>query len=322
MGFKQLNRACFVGVVLLFFFTALPLKAQSTAPTLSNLLVELWPEYDRAEVLVIYRIELSERVTLPVTLSFRLPGYVETMHAVAFEQNGNLFALEREQISLQQEGEAASLTIPVTSRRVQLEYYDRMLMNKTAETRTLAFDFVAPYDVETLTFQVQAPLQAENFRLTPPATNSFSSGEGFTYHELEINGVTAGDPFELTATYRRATDELSTALLGLDAEHAADVFVAVGAETGPNFTLAYGLIGLGLLLLVFSGGSYLWTHRARKRTLSRPAASRPPAARSQKREKQPPQAALTQFCYRCGKTLRPDAHFCHACGAPRRKEEL
>jgi hypothetical protein len=248
------------------------------------------------------------------------------MHAVALEQNGELFAVEQAQVTLQQEGEVASLTFPATSRRMQLEYYDPMILSKEAETRNLAFNFVAPYDIETLTLEVQAPLQAENFVLTPPATESFTSGEGFTYHKLETNGVSAGDAFDITATYHRNTEELSTALLTLAPEHAADVFVAVDAETGPNFSLAYGLIGLGLLLLMVSGGSYLWTQWARKRTPSGQTIPRRPTKRSRREKQSPPSlasppAAPSNFCYRCGTPLRPDANFCHTCGAPRRKEE-
>ena len=38
---------------------------------LDTLQVDLWPEYDKPEMLVIYRIQLSEDVQLPTTLSFR-----------------------------------------------------------------------------------------------------------------------------------------------------------------------------------------------------------------------------------------------------------
>ena len=313
-------------IVLLFFLFSGSAHAQSEAPSLSNLLVELWPEYDRPETLVIYRAELDETVALPNTLTFRLPGHIERMHAVAYEQNGELFALTQDQIELQQEGDVSVLTFPAQARRVQFEYYDSEILTREGQNRRLAFDFVAPYEVTNLTFDVQAPLQAENFSLTPEPTGSFTSQDGFTFYEIETAGVAAGDPFELAATYNRSTDEVSIAALTLPSEHAADIFVAQEAEPGPNFNLAYGLIGLGLLLLLLSGGSYLWTQRAQRQTSTESAGSHRPvqSRRKEKSRKQPKdfppaQAAAAGFCYRCGTPLRPEANYCHACGAERRQ---
>jgi len=59
--------------------------AQTDSPEVSELTVELWPEFDRSEVLVIYRAQLSDSTPLPAEVTFRFPGYVEAMHAVAVE---------------------------------------------------------------------------------------------------------------------------------------------------------------------------------------------------------------------------------------------
>lgn len=327
MNFYNLKRLYFPFIILLFLLISGSAQAQSGAPTLSNLLVELWPEYDRPEVLVIYRIELAGAVALPTTLTFRLPGYVESTHAVAYEQNGELFAVLPEEVELRQEGDVSILTFPAQSRRVQFEYYDPEILTRENQNRRLAFNIVAPYEVENFTLDVQVPLQAENFSLTPEATDSFTSNDGFTFYEIENTGVAAGDAFELTATYSRSTDELSVAALELPSEHAADVFVAPAAEAGPNTNLAYGLIGLGLLLLLISGGSYWWTQRARSQPAAPHATPRRPAQprRRGKAGKQPEKArptapAAAGFCYRCGTPLRPEAKFCHVCGAERRQE--
>lgn len=314
-------------IVLLFFLFPGSAHTQSEAPSLSNLLVELWPEYDRPETLVIYRVELDETTAVPNTLTFRLPGHIERLHAVAYEQNGELFALTQDQIGLQQEGDVSVLTFPAQSRRVQFEYYDPEILTREGQNRRLVFDFVAPYEVTNLTFDVQTPLQAENFSLTPEPTGSFTSQDGFTFYEVERAGVATGEPFELTVTYSRSTDEVSIATLTLPSEHAADIFVAQEAEPGPNFNLAYGLIGLGLLLLLLSGGSYLWTQRAQRLTSTKSDGPGQPV-QSRRKEKSGKQlkkdlpsapAAAAGFCYRCGTPLRPEANFCHACGAERRK---
>ena len=75
-------------------FVAPTVEGQSNLPELEQLTVELWPEYDRSDVLVIYRAELSPQTALPAQLAFRLPGYIDGLHAVAVEHNGALFAVE------------------------------------------------------------------------------------------------------------------------------------------------------------------------------------------------------------------------------------
>jgi hypothetical protein len=328
VDFYRSKRVYFPFIVLLFFLFSVSAGAQSGTPSLSNLLIELWPEYDRPETLIIYRVELDETVTLPNTLTFRLPGHIERLHAVAYEQNGELLALVQDQIDLQQEGDVSVLTFPAQARRVQFEYYDPEILTRENQNRRLAFNFVAPYEVTNLTFDVQVPLQAENFSLTPEPTGNFTSQDGFTFYELETAGVAAGEPFELTATYSRNTDEVSIAALELSSEHAADIFVAQEAEPGPNFNLAYGLISLGLLLLLLSGGSYLWTQRVQRITSPQSAGPPRPVQPRKKKEsgKQPDKAlpsapvVTASFCYRCGTLLRPEANFCHVCGAERRKD--
>ena len=46
------------------------LASAQEVPTIETLHVDLWPEYDKPDMLVIYRLELSSDVSPPIKLNF------------------------------------------------------------------------------------------------------------------------------------------------------------------------------------------------------------------------------------------------------------
>jgi hypothetical protein len=331
-----------IGVLLPLYW---PTAQAQSPPKLTNLLVELWPEYDRPEVLVIYRGQLDPNSQLPAVVTFRLPGYIQEMHAVAVEQGGNLVDASPDSVELMEEGDETLLTFATPSRRIQFEYYDPGILSTEGQTRQLDFQFTAPVDIDTTTFVVQEPFGAIEFSLTPPPNESFISADGLRYNNLEVAGLAADDTFSLTATYQRATDELSLLALNRDTATLSgppssepvdlDESGPRGALESQNFSLEYLLIGAGVLLLVGTGVYWWWSSRARTEPGLGPASaksSRRPARRKKrttasrretKKAGAPPSLPAEEsagFCHRCGAALRPDSNFCHICGAERRSD--
>ncbi|MBN1992219.1 MAG: zinc ribbon domain-containing protein [Anaerolineae bacterium] len=297
-------------------------KAQSSPPKLKSLLVELWPEYDRPEVLIIYRAELSADTLLPATLTFRLPGHIDSMHAVAVEQNGNLLEVSLDRITFLHEDNQTLLTFSTPAPKIQLEYYDPLLLNRENQTRRLAFQFLAAYDLETAIFEVQEPFGAEDFELTPAPNNTFAGRDGLKYHTIQVAGLAAGDTFELAATYRRDTDDLAAQQPAGNTSLPSQTSPATGAVTGQELNRGYLLIGGGILLLLAGGGYWWWLSRKQAEVVPWPAKSAQPGWRKKrvKPGRTPSKPSVTVgFCYRCGAALREDANFCHACGAERRQ---
>jgi hypothetical protein len=188
------------------------------------------------------------------------------------------------------------------------------------------------------TFELQEPLGATEFSVTPPPDDSFISADGLKYNNLEVAGLTPDDTFSLTATYRRASDELSVEALGNDSAVVSGPPLSEPVDlddTGQDFTLGYLLIGAGALLLVGTGVYWWWSTQVRtdpelrsasSKARRRPARRKKRKAESRQEAKQTPaRSALdsedaTGFCYRCGAALRPDSNFCHICGAERRSD--
>jgi hypothetical protein len=297
-------------------------RAQSSAITFKNLLVEIWPEYDRPEVLVIYRGELSPTTPLPAQLVFRLPGYLEAMHAVAVERDGVLVDVDPAVIELRHEGEDLLLTFSPDSAKIQFEYYDPVILTQQNQIRQLAFQFSVPYRIETTTFEVQEPFQAEDFSLTPEPGDAFVGRDGLNYHTIQVAGLAPPDTFELSATYERDTTELSAQqLAGNVSAQPPSISVITEPSTSEGFKLGYLLIGGGVLLLLAVGGYWWWTsNKQAEPEPSRRRATRPKSRRKgrQKESDKTPTVNSGGFCYRCGTALRADANFCHNCGAERR----
>jgi hypothetical protein len=296
--------------LVLFFLTSYAILL-AQAVTVKSLQIQLWPEFDRPETLVICQVELAATVTLPAQVSFYLPDHVETLHVVAYERNGNLVEAKAEDFTLTREGDQGLLTISSPSARFQFEYYDSKILSKEGQQRRLNLTFTPAHDVETALFQIQEPSQSQNFLLHPAPADRFTGNDGLQYQVINAGPLAAGAIFELAGEYQRGSDTLSRAALGADnAEHAADLAPVPIAETS-NLVLGYTLIGVGLALLLAVGGWWLWTKPAAAPETLRPKPGREVV--------DSPIPAASGFCYRCGTALRPEANFCHTCGAERRK---
>lgn len=331
------------GVYILFaaLFLLLPIQTNAQASiAIDKLSVALWPEYDRPEVLVVYKVELSPDVSLPAQLTFRLPGYVDQMHAVAMGTDDGLINVGDDLIKTSYEGDDFILSFPTSSSSVQFEYYDPAILSRQNQNRELNFNFSAPYNTGIANVEVQHPFGAESFSLTPEPDSIITGGDSLKYSTIVAGSLAAGEGVQISASYRRSTNDLSLQALqqGGAAQNAAQNLNVPAASPAAASTsalspnIAYGLIGLGAVLLVGAGG-YWWytTNRSRKESAPQrraPQKGRKPARRKREKSNKQQQATLfatepavttgAAFCYKCGAALKNDANFCHTCGAKRR----
>ncbi len=314
---------------LLFLTLLLPgvVLAQSSAP-LADLNIALWPEYDRPEVLVIFRGRVADNTPLPAALTFKLPATTETLHAIAYVDEGQGTLLNIEEYDFTEGADGRTLSFTTPNRQFQFEYYASDVLSINGNVRDLSFSFAPSADIANFTLELQQPSTAQAFTSDPPPSDTQARQDGLVYAFYELGSLSAGEVRSLQVSYTRSTDELSVNTLG-------GVSIPTSAEQAPvevgrgglKDSLGPILIAAGVLL--FTGAIFYWFWGQRGVVIPEPASRRqaerqPRPSRTKKvrpsRSPRPPVAdeTLAPYCHRCGTKLRGDARFCHACGAERR----
>ena len=97
---------------------------------INQLQIDIWPEYDRPDVLVIYRIIVSSSNPLPIQMEMRIPLEANKPFNLAGKDiNGMLYNLD---YTTRMVGEWILVSFTTPSPEIQLEYYDpRLKINGT-----------------------------------------------------------------------------------------------------------------------------------------------------------------------------------------------
>jgi hypothetical protein len=313
-----------IWLIGLSLWLALPGRAaaQTPAPSLDFLLVEIWPEYDRPEVLIIYQGTLAETTPLPAQLTFPLPDYIEALHVVAIQQEGVLVEADPGSFALRREAGTTTLAMTLTtSRQFHFEYYDPVILNRQADLRTVNFQAFAPYPIQQTRLQVKEPAAASTFSLRPLPENSQFGQDGLRYSTLTLPPLSESGVFTVSASYRRSTDQVSTQIFDPPAAPPAGrvEFGEPATSVPTEVNLGYILIGTGVVLLVGAAGAWWWL--SRKMRPAKVVQPHPKVRPGAARPSQPASSAdPAGYCYRCGAPLRAEANYCHHCGAERRRD--
>jgi len=293
-------------------------------PSLEILNIALWPEYDRPEVLVIYRGQIAEDVPLPAQVSFDLPADVDDLNAAAYldEAQGRLLNLPEYELVEGADGKTLSFATP--SRQFQFEYYSNDVLSRDGDTREIFFSFTPNAEVTDLSFELQQPIAASDFTSDPPPSDTQVRQDGLVYALYGLGGVSPGESRSLQANYSRSTDELSAESAGINLSSPAEQTPVELGGGGLQDYLGPILIAVGVLLLTGSLAYWFWSQRSVvvPKSAARQSSSQPRRPPRRKKPKPapsdtPPAKDNTSaaYCHRCGTRFREDAHFCHACGA-------
>jgi hypothetical protein len=300
---------------LMFISCLWGFKAQAQGNvTLASAAVDLWPEYDRPNMLVIYHLTLSSQVSPPVELSVRIPSRVGDPHAVAVRQpDGALFSVVYER---EAQGDWALITFTATSPDVQLEYYDPDLIQQDS-ARHYEFQWPGDYTVDSLVVSIQQPIGATDMRISPGMGNGQARQDGLVYYTAEVGALQAGEDFSVTMDYQKTSDELSAS--SLTVEPSAPITDSTAGRMSIMQALPWALGVLGLVLILGGG---IWYWQSGRQT---------PSQESQRRRrKTPPPVSVVStkeqteaefiYCHQCGKRASPNDRFCRVCGARLRIE--
>ncbi len=286
---------------LLAIIGVLPVAAQGPALTVPQATLRLWPEYDDPGLLVILAGNFAPTVTLPQAVAFPLPQGARGIQATAQDATGQLLTQPWEIA-----GGKLSYTLPQTG--FQIEYYvDRP---PAGNQRELNYTFEAPYAIQALEITVQQPARATGFAVTPQPASSYQGDDGLTYYRINRTNLTSGEKVLFTIRYSKTDQAFSVAPQAAGNLPAAQPAPTAAASSNPPW-LAFGLIGLGLVVL--AGAATYWF-------MQRRAATSQPARRTRTSvAPQPMVSGKAVYCTQCGRQLKPEDRFCASCGSPRKR---
>ncbi|GAP13905.1 protein containg zinc-ribbon domain [Longilinea arvoryzae] len=294
-------------VLLVILFLALPGAAQGQSDVgFDQLNVLLWPEYDRPDMLVIYKITLSSATKLPAQIDLRIPLAAGSPYNVAIEEvDGQLYSLN---YTTSQDGDWLIVSFTAPTSKLQIEYYDPEL-TKTDSRRDYEFHWPGDVAIDNLTVEMQQPLTAENFQVAPNMGSWATGTDGLRYYTEDVGSVPEGTPVTLKLSYTKSDD-----LLSVPDQAPLQSSQPIGPSTSllrMEGMLPYILGGLGVALFI-GGGAWFWV-------ISRKRATEP-ARQRHNASKWLPDEVQEVYCHQCGKRASKEDIFCRACGTRLRRE--
>jgi hypothetical protein len=296
-------------IALLGLWITQPVQAQSNTP-LDSLVIQILPEFDRPDVLVIYRLTLATSVSLPAQISLRLPRAAGAPYNVAWEDvDGLLYNLT---YTTEVRGDWLQINFTTPSANLQVEYYDPRL-EREGQLRKFTFEWNGDFSVQNLVVSVQQPVNAEKMQAYPGFDDGQRLSDGLIYFTNPVGKVDAGTTFKVNVRYEKADDSLTVGMLPVQPAQPLD-------ETTPGRTSASGLLPVFILVV---GGVLLvvlvsWFFIRRDREAS-------PSARRY-RHKRSPAVSVTEetssvvYCHQCGRRAEVGDIFCRTCGVRLRRD--
>lgn len=288
----------------------IPAVSAQTELRLATLEISLWPEFDRAGVLVLLDGTLPAGATLPATLTLRLPS--EPFAVAEADSGGSLLNADFQTAA---DGDDVVVTITLQRSTFRVEYYDEALI-VAGSARTYAFAWAAPAAVDAVTLRVQSPSGASALQLGPEFGPPAVGDYGLNYQAAAIGPRAAGEMIAATISYSKASSALTVDALGLAAQPNPEPAVA----TTPEADLTPWLLGLAGIALAAAAYLGVQAYRA-PRAAANPKPTQHRTRRSSRKPTEAPPAAIAapepgRFCTQCGHSLERADRFCRRCGAP------
>lgn len=300
---------------ILFLLVSINVQAQEPT-TFAVVEVDLWPEFDRPSLLVIYRITLSPQMKLPFEVRLSIPSSVELPNAVAYRgPDGILINLEN--YAVEEDGEWSRLVFLAPTPDLQIEFYDPGLA-KENNSRRFEYRWRGDYAVESFLIQVQQPVNASQMRLSPSLGSGSQGSDGLVYFSQEIGELKLGRTFTIQGEYLKEDDELSVNRVPIGPGGPLDE-TAQGRATllsALPWLLPWLLGFLGLALIV---GGLIW-YRQSGREAPKTKRKRRTRRKADSRAGEEETRGGDVYCHQCGKRALPGDRFCRACGTKLRIE--
>lgn len=278
--------------------------AQNPSPDLDSLTIDLWPDYDRASVLVLMTGTLPNDTPLPATVIIPLPANAE-LQAVARVTSDDVLVDDLDFSPPLGSVGPGEIRLVTPDLRFRLEYY--LPYTRSGDERSFSLEWQADFAVAKLDMAVQEPAGAQNFVVEPTAVSTSPSPQnGLLYHMLPIQATTAGQKVVVNGRYT-----LPGNTLAIDAPPSQQVSTPASStisvsEDGPN-NWPLLLAGFGGFLIVIAVVWQIALYRTTQklRTTATASSGKPTPATNK---------TAVRFCHACGQPRQAGDRFCRKCG--------
>jgi hypothetical protein len=285
--------------ILLIIFMLIPMAtgfAQNPVPVIDALDLEIWPDYDKASVLVLLTGTLPGDTRFPASVTLPLPEAAQ-LNAVARidSKDGNM----KDDI-FSSTDPPDTLTFITPDLRFRVEYYLPYTVNNNR--RSFDYTWIAAIPVNNFQLRVQRPTSANTLNTEPATANVVRSGDGFDYHTFPARAVPAGQPFSLHVDYKMTTAQLSATSLPPPNTSMQNTVLPAKPSTGSGINWALAAIVSGGLIIIVV---LIWQIASRRPS---PTIRKPLDTRVEKQSR-------AKFCRNCGEPIDEGDKFCSGCGS-------
>lgn len=291
-------------LLLLGMLLAFPVSASAqNEAALSFVTVQFWPEYDQPSMLVITDFQLAAELSLPATLTFRIPTEA-TLIAVAFDAGGGRFMDFPYEGPVTGDGYQTFNMLIEENMPYRFEYYQSLTFN--GDERFFSYLWDNGFPVEAFQYIVLEPLDVTKIGMEPKH-ETLQNSNGLNYYEGAPVSLAAGEQFPLTLTYEKTTDTL------VSQAQSVQIAEPINEDTPGRVSLAnslpYIIGGLGVVMIAGGLAYYFQWGRAAKSK---------PRRRHSQTEMENDSTSL--YCPQCGARAKLSDRFCRTCGARLRRE--
>ena len=295
-------------------------RAQN-APEIEKMQIDLWPEYDKPEVLVIFRITLAATPNMPVQINLKIPKASNGPASLAMKGvDGFLYNLKYDQV---EEGDWIRISFTAPATEIQLEYYDPGL-NRNGTERRFTFHWPGDYRVRSMLLRIQQPVNASSMQMvqTPLKMDAGTQADdGLVYYNVPIDGaVEAGIPFNATFSYTKPDSTLSSSQTPVQPVRTVPGSSAA-LNNGLNATNNYIWMGIAVgLILILIGLFWFFKQQRASPAFATANRRRHAYAPHEKATALPASSNGAIYCHQCGKRANSGDTFCRSCGVKLKTE--
>jgi hypothetical protein len=196
----------FTAFLIILLVPVAPAAADTEATALDTLFVDIWPDYDKASVLIMLTGTLPKASPLPARVTLPLPASAQVNAVARIDSRDGVM---RDDILSSPSLDALTLITPDPAFRV--EYY--LPYTEKEKRRIFDFHWQAGLSVAKFRLKVQQPAAATSFRTNPTTFDIVRDENGLNYHSFPVQSVPAGQPYRLQLSYEMDPPRLSVQAL-------------------------------------------------------------------------------------------------------------